>query len=182
MQDSKNNASVIIRIILWIAMLLGGSIYSLCRDWNTPLFSNVGFHIVSIVIGLGLLKLSFKIASISGKELAKGRVGDDIPRLHTNKLVTTGVYGCMRHPMFFGLILLPLSLAFILGSPTFILVVAPFEIFFIIIMAATVEEREAIGKFGGDYVEYKRKVPFFSFEIKCLKKLIGGKNDNTKII
>ncbi len=33
----------------------------------------------------------------------------DIPLLETNKLVSTGVYGCMRHPMHFGLLFFPRS-------------------------------------------------------------------------
>jgi len=39
-----------------------------------------------------------------------GRVVKAIfPRLETNKLVSTGVYDCMRHPMHFGLLFFPWS-------------------------------------------------------------------------
>jgi protein-S-isoprenylcysteine O-methyltransferase Ste14 len=40
----------------------------------------------------------------------------------------------MRHPMLFGLTLLPLGWALLLGSPTFITLIAPLEMLFIIFM------------------------------------------------
>jgi len=54
----------------------------------------------------------------------------------------------MRHPMLFGLALLPLSVALILGSPTFIIFVAPIEMIFIVAMILTFEEAEYKAKFG----------------------------------
>ena len=91
-------------------MLIGGAFYALAKDWRTLLFGNLWFLFISALLGAFLLRLAFRAAANGGRELTKGRVGD-IPRLETNRLVTTGIYRCMRHPMLFSLTLLPLGWA-----------------------------------------------------------------------
>jgi protein-S-isoprenylcysteine O-methyltransferase Ste14 len=166
----KTTFSVIIRVFLWLILLIGGANYSLIKDWNTVLFNSISFHIISAIIGFLILVLAFRAAGNGGKELAKGRVGD-IPRLETNKLITTGIYSCMRHPMLFGLTLLPLGWALLLGSPTFIIIIAPIEIIFIIMMVIIFEEMEVKKKFGEAYKNYSKKVPMISFKKHCLLAL-----------
>jgi protein-S-isoprenylcysteine O-methyltransferase Ste14 len=77
----------------------------------------------------------------------------------------------MRHPMLFGLTLLPLGWALLLGSPTFITVIAPLEMFFIIIMVLIFEEMEVNRKFGKAYEVYREEVPMVSFKSECLRTL-----------
>jgi len=167
--------SVVIRIVLWLLMLIGGAVYAFVKDWNTSLFSNLFFHIVTALAGLIVLKLAFNAAATGGKELTKGRVGT-LPRLETNRLVTTGIYSCMRHPMLFGLTLLPLGWALLLGSPTFIMRIAPLEMVFITVMVILFEEMEVKKKFGTEYEMYRHKVPMVSFRKKCLSALFFNKN------
>ncbi len=113
-----------------------------------------------------------------GRELARqGREGE-IPRLETNRLVTTGIYACTRHPMLFGLTLLPLGVALLLGSPTFILVVAPLEALFILAMILTLEEREAVAKFGEAYREYRKRTPLIPRTGECWRKLFGAASED----
>jgi protein-S-isoprenylcysteine O-methyltransferase Ste14 len=166
--------SVVIRIILWLCMLIGGAIYALERDYNTPLFSNLYFHLFSALFGIVLLKLAFHAAATGGRELSKGREGN-IPRLETNRLVTSGIYSCMRHPMLFGLTLLPLGWALLLGLPTFITIIAPLEMLFIIVMVIIFEEMEVKKKFSDAYDAYRQKVPMVSFRFECLKRLFFSK-------
>lgn len=166
--------SVAIRLFLWFVMIIGGAVYSLAKDRGTELFESVWFHILTATAGMVLLVLAFRAAANGGRELTKGRVGD-IPRMETNRLVTTGIYGCMRHPMLFGLILLPLGWALLLGSPTFITFVAPLEMLFIVVMVIVFEEREVKQKFGDAYARYRQKVPMVSFERKCMKALFKSK-------
>ncbi|MCF6240669.1 MAG: DUF1295 domain-containing protein [Bacteroidales bacterium] len=171
MQLDKSN---IIRIIMWLILLIGGAFTAIYFDriyfWN--LFQNVVFHVSSFIFGYILLRLVLKAARNTGKYLAKmGREGD-IPRLQTNRLVTTELYGCMRHPMHFGLMFFFLAFALLLGSPSFILVIAPLEMLFMIIMIKLLEEKEAEKKFGQAYRDYKKRVPFFSIKKECLRQLI----------
>jgi len=167
----KTSISVIIRVVLWIILLIGGAIYSIYQDIDNFYFKNIYFHIITAIVGVYIIKLAFHASTKGGKELAKnGRVGD-IPRLETNRLVTSGIYNCMRHPMLFGLTLLPLGVALIIGSPTFILKVAPIEMIFIIFMVIIFEEAEVNRKFPQEYREYSKKVPMVSFKKECLKEL-----------
>ena len=92
-------------------------------------------------------------------------------RRETNKLVRSGVYSCMRHPMHFGLLFFPLSLALIAGSVSFIVIIAPLEMILMVVMIKLLEEREAIAKFGEEYVRYMKEVPMFNLRPECLKKL-----------
>ncbi len=164
------SVSVVIRLFLWFVMLIGGAVYSISKDWHAPLFANGLFHIVSALVGIVVLTLAFRAAANGGRELTKGRVGD-IPRMETNRLVTTGIFSCMRHPMLFGLTLLPIGWALLLGSPTFITRIAPLEMLFILIMVIVFEEMEVKGKFGDAYETYRQNVPMVSFQKKCLKAL-----------
>jgi len=166
----KTSFSVVIRLFLWFVMIIGGAVYSLVKDWHSPLFSSLWFHILTALTGFFLLVLAFRAAANGGRELTKGRVGD-IPRMETNRLVTTGIFNCMRHPMLFGLTLLPLGWAFLLGSPTFITVIAPLEMLFIIMMVLIFEEMEVNKKFGEEYKAYRQEVPMVSFRWECLKEL-----------
>ena len=173
----RTSLSVFIRVLLWLIMLVGGAWYALLQDWDIPLFHSVGFHIVSATLGMVILKFSFRAAANGGRELAKGREGN-IPRLETNVLVTTGIYGCMRHPMLFGLTLLPLGWGLLLGSPTFILKVAPVQMLFIIIMVVIFEEMEVRKKFGEAYDAYAHDVPMVSFSKACLEQLFLKRRNN----
>jgi len=169
----KTTKSVVIRIILWIIMLIGGAIVSIYYDMRefSRLFYSIEFHIVTFILGIVVMRFSFRAASKGGRELAKRGRDGDIPRLETNRLVTSGIYSKMRHPMLFGLALLPLSVALILGSPTFIIFVAPIEMIFIVAMILTFEEAECKAKFGDSYIEYSQSVPAVCFKIECLREL-----------
>ncbi len=165
----KNSA----RIIVWIVFIFGGALAGIFLDLKlfSEIFKNLIWHIISFFIGVLLLRIVIIISKNTGRTLAKyGREGN-IPRMETNKLVKEGVYSCMRHPMHLGLMLFPVSFAFLLGSVSFILIIAPLEILLMVIMIIFIEEPEAIKKFGEEYLEYKREVPFFNFKRDCLRLL-----------
>ena len=155
-------------------MIVGGSALSLYLD--TILFKNVhtnlGFHGISLVIGFLLILLVISISKNTGRTLAKyGRKGN-LKRMETNVIVRQGVYKYMRHPMYLGLLFFPLSIAFLLASPSFILLISPIEIIFMLIMIKLIEEPEAIKKFGKQYLDYKHQVPWFCFKMNCLRELL----------
>ncbi|MFA5297081.1 MAG: isoprenylcysteine carboxylmethyltransferase family protein [Lutibacter sp.] len=163
-----------IRIVIWIIMIFGGSILGYYLDYLIfeNVHQNIILHIVSFLIGVFLLSLVIKVSKNTGRTLAKyGRKGK-LKRMETNVLVKQGIYNYMRHPMYLGLFLFPVGIAFLIGSPSFILIIAPIEIIFMLIMIKLLEEPEAINKFGEQYLNYKKQVPRFCFKIKCLKKLL----------
>jgi len=163
-----------LRVIIWITMILGGSIFGYFLDFLIfeNIHQNIIFHIVSLLIGIFLLFFVMKISKNTGRTLAKyGRKGK-LKKMQTNVLVIQGIYKYMRHPMHLGLFLFPFGIAFLIGSPSFILFIAPFEVIFMLVMIKLVEEPEAINKFGDEYLNYKKQVPRFCFKIKCLKELL----------
>lgn len=167
---------MLFRIIIWIVFILGGIAAGFYIDTlYFPLYlTSWIWHILSFILGVFCIKLVLTISRNTGKTLAKyGREGN-IARLQTNKLVTKGVYSCMRHPMHLGLFLFPLSFALLVGSISFIIIIVPFEILLMIIMIFTIEEPEAIKKFGQDYKDYRDKVPAFNLSYSCLKKLFNN--------
>lgn len=166
---------MLLRFIVWFVMIFGGLGIGLFFDFKYKesvfhkLFFNVSFHIITVLLGILLLKFVLLTAKYTGRTLAKLGKKDDASRFEVNKLVKEDIYSCMRHPMHFGLLFAPLAIALISGVPTFIVFIAPVEMVFIIAMIFIVEEPEAIKKFGKDYIEYKKQVPMFSLKWSCLK-------------
>ncbi len=172
----------IFRIFIWLFSLIGGAIVSIHFDkiYFYDWFNSTTFHVISLLTGYLLLKQILKASRNTGRYLAAmGRQGN-IPRLQTNRLVTSGRYACMRHPMHFGLLFFPFAFALLLGSPTFILILAPLEMLLMILMIKWIEEPQAEKKFGEAYKIYKKEVPFFNFKMSCLKKLLEEENVQKK--
>jgi protein-S-isoprenylcysteine O-methyltransferase Ste14 len=172
---SKLTPSVIIRIALWVLMLVGGGAAGIRLDLECfpRLLANPGWHVGSFLLGVLLLRLVFRISRVTGRTLARhGRVGE-LPRMETNRLVTSGPYRCMRHPMHLGLMLFPWAVALIIGSPSFVLYIAPLEMVLMVILILTLEEREVSLKFGEAYQAYRQQVPPFSLRPDCLRSLLG---------
>ncbi|MEA2078686.1 MAG: isoprenylcysteine carboxylmethyltransferase family protein [Pseudomonadota bacterium] len=163
-----------LRLLLWLVLLVGGGAVGIWFDLKLfpRLLSNPWWHLATIIAGLMLLRLVFRVSRVTGRTLARqGRVGD-LPRMETNRLVTTGPYACMRHPMHLGLLLFPWAVALIIGSPSFLLFIAPVEMVAMVAMILTLEEREALQKFGESYAEYRRRVPAFNLRPACLRRLL----------
>jgi protein-S-isoprenylcysteine O-methyltransferase Ste14 len=169
----RNFMKSVVRLAVWLVML-GGGIWGglvLDRRWFPALHHSLWFHLISFIIGFVLLKLVMTVSRNTGRTLAKyGREGS-LPRLETNRLVTQGVYGYMRHPMHLGLLFFPFAFAFLAGSLSFILFIAPAELVFMLIMIKRVEEPEALRKFGEAYRDYMRHTPAFCLKKECLKAL-----------
>ena len=166
---------MILRITIWILMIFGGGALSYYLDnmYFSFIMKDIIFHIFSFIIGLVLLILVLKVSKNTGRTLAKyGREGN-IPRMNTNKFVDKGVYKYMRHPMHLGLLFFPLSIALIMGSLSFILIIAPAEIVFMLIMIKFVEEPEAKRKFGSKYTDYIKYTPWFCLKYECLKMVLS---------
>ncbi len=161
-------------------MIFGGAALGLYLDnfLFKNIHTNIIFHSICFVIGSSLVLLVIRISKNTGRTLAKyGRKGD-IKRMETNVLVKQGVYKYMRHPMHLGLLFLPLSFAFLIGSLSFILLIVPAEIILMLILIKFYEEPETIKKFGNEYLEYKKQLPWFCFKMNCLKELLKNVTKN----
>ena len=74
-------------------------------------------------------------------------------------IVTEGVFNTVRHPMYFGSILLFFSFVILSNSVLALLVWILICIFYYFI--SRYEEKLLINKFGDKYKEYQKKVPMF---------------------
>jgi len=106
---------------------------------------------LAFTLGTILLILNFYI-----KILAQRQIGV-IPTLKTKaKLVTTGIYGIVRHPLYLSNALLAIGMAVLLKSMFALLCSIPYLLLFLPIIYF--EEKNLLEKYGQDYKEYKRKV------------------------
>lgn len=76
----------------------------------------------------------------------------------SSSLVTTGIYRGTRNPMYLGMAILHAGFAFLFNSFTALLLL-PVAILLIRTQVIAREERYLLGKFGADYVAYKKSVP-----------------------
>jgi len=77
----------------------------------------------------------------------------------TTKLVTTGLYGYIRHPLYLSLILGGFGV--MAKDPGYIQILLAIINFISLIFTARVEEKEMIIKFGDEYREYMKKTKMF---------------------
>lgn len=78
-----------------------------------------------------------------------------------NKLVTTGIYAKMRHPIYVGDILLAWS--FFILFPRLDILLSVVWLNLILLVWMKVEERSLLAKFGQEYQDYKRRTRWFKF-------------------
>ena len=121
------------------------------------------------VVSVVLLCLSACFVYSGVRELRKsgGRrrghaTPENFPFENTGRLVTIGLFGLIRHPMYSSLLLLAWGLFLKKISMVSIALISLTSVF--IMIAAKVEEWENIDVFGSDYVTYiknsKRFIPF----------------------
>ncbi|WP_439564465.1 methyltransferase family protein [Microcella sp.] len=72
-------------------------------------------ELATLVIGLGLVALGVGIALAAGAGLGRSLTASPIPKAD-GQLVTTGVFGLVRHPIYSGLLVLGLGLVVIGAS------------------------------------------------------------------
>ncbi len=85
-----------------------------------------------------------------------------------NKLITKGVYGIVRHPIYSADIFL--SWGFLLVFPTLKILVSIMWLTFILFIWMILEENALEEKFGKEYREYENSVPMIIPKIKISKK------------
>jgi protein-S-isoprenylcysteine O-methyltransferase Ste14 len=110
-----------------------------------------------LVIGIALLVVGLVLALKASQVISVSTVAD-MRSERKPELVTDGIYGQIRHPLYLATILMLLALPMIYPFPR-ILVYALSLIGYTMI-GAYLEERKLIGYYGQEYLEYKERVGF----------------------
>ena len=155
------------RAIYWMLLFLTCAVVGPLIDWY---FNMYHWCLYSAIAGVFFLILSVWLLRVSGRNLKKHGVTRDIKFGDTDTLVTTGIYGCIRHPHHLGLAVFVLSVGLLLSSLGYILLCLPIQWLAIYLFVKRVEEPEVIEKFGEAYKEYASRVPAFIPRISCFKK------------
>ena len=125
--------------------------------FDLPRISLLWFN---LPIGLTVGVFSWLLSFWSVYAQYKYGEGTPAPFMPPIRLVTQGPYRYSRNPMALGNMIFYIGIGVVLGSISFILItILGFSILFI--YNKTVEEKELIERFGGEYIEYMRKTPFF---------------------
>jgi protein-S-isoprenylcysteine O-methyltransferase Ste14 len=104
------------------------------------------------VSGLALVGWSVRVQYVLGK-------GTPAPKVATQRLVTQGPYAYSRNPMTLGALWMYLGIGGWMGSGVVILLTV--IVFSVLLTFIYVHEtRELTGRFGEEYLAYKRRTPF----------------------
>jgi protein-S-isoprenylcysteine O-methyltransferase Ste14 len=118
------------------------------------------YGLVNPVVGLLFMIVGWLFANWTIKvQFSLGR-GTPIPLMATQKLVVKEPYTYCRNPMTLGTTLFYLGVAIWLGSFSAIGLGLVYPVG-ILIYIKLIEEKELEERFGSEYLEYKRRTPFF---------------------
>jgi protein-S-isoprenylcysteine O-methyltransferase Ste14 len=110
----------------------------------------------SIIIGLLFSWTSLPFIILSLRSFYKVKTAFDARRT-TTTLVTTGIYKISRNPAYLSLVLFYIGLSFLINSIWILVLVIP-AIYSVQKFCIEREEKYLEGKFGRQYVEYKKQV------------------------
>ncbi len=108
--------------------------------------------------GWFLLLMSFLLGWQGRAELEeKGKQGEGDKWVHTRKVVATGIYSVVRHPIYLSFALMSLTLVFL--SQYWINIILGIIMLGLLYNDMRREEQDNIKKFGDKYLRYMKKVP-----------------------
>ncbi len=111
---------------------------------------------VSLSLGIFLLVMNFVIKILAQKDIGA------FPGLKRKaKLVTTGIYGIVRNPLYMSNGLLAIGMAVLLKSMYALIFSIPYSLSYLLIIYF--EEKDLMKKYGKEYQEYMKKVPYRIF-------------------
>lgn len=86
----------------------------------------------------------------------------------TNRLITTDIYQCVRHPHHLGVGIFMTSLGLLIGHWWSFLIITISQWVWVIAFLFLLEEKELREKFGEEYKVYSKKVPMLFPKLSCL--------------
>ena len=150
------------KLAYWLALYAFGFAVSARVDWGGIL------GLPSRALGLLLIALAFALSASAGRHLRLYGKSRPSGFGQIDRLVTVGIYSCVRHPNHLGLAILSLGLALSLDSLSHLLIATPVQVLGVVALVYLVEEPEVGRKFGREYEEYARRVRGLVSDVPCL--------------
>ena len=123
------------------------------------LVGSIGFPVsrgILIVIGGGLMVVGLAFVVLSKQQLLQGGQSSE-PGVPTTKVLSTGIYSRSRNPMYTGVAFVFTGLGLVFNSVWLLIWLLPTLVAAHYILIAP-EEAYLEGKFGEEYMAYKRSV------------------------
>lgn len=148
--DDRAKVKVLPPIVLLAALAAGILAAILSSDRLLP-------SDLAIAAGAGVILLSVCLVVAAARQLRRANTAFDV-RKPTTAIVTTGVFGLTRNPVYLSMMLLYVGIALVVNSPWMLLLAIPTGSALCLI-AIRPEERYLTTKFGDDYRRYSAAVP-----------------------
>ena len=107
------------------------------------------------IMGLLLVIYGFLLHGVAVRTLRYYGHSERSRSIWPDKLVTRGIYSCMRHPQHLGLGLVLIGIAMLMASPITV-ISSGWAVAAILVFVLHVEELDCLRKFGSNYYEYMR--------------------------
>ena len=140
---------------LYISLSVGLTML-LKLPWRVPMPRSPGFLIGVLLLLLGASLYVWGARSLGARRSLGGELF--LPKSEST-LVTGGLYAHTRNPLYLSVIILLLGWLLVLRWTPIIFLTGFFAVHFLLV--AKWEEKELLARFGPEYEEYRRRVPFF---------------------
>ena len=132
---------------------------------------------LTIPLGILLMAYGLILNAIAGKTLKMYGHFDMRKGIRKpERLVTAGIYSCMRHPAQFGSVFFGWGLALLTSNACAILLAGWYS-FSALYFILAIEERETLKTFGEDYYRFLERRPPFNPSIRCLREGLRALRD-----
>ena len=152
MQDDPSDKA---KVIAFPPLILAGV---LVLGFGLDLASPAKFmpRAAGLAIGILVVLGSIALALLARREMVRAKTPLDVRKAVTD-IVTSGVFQFSRNPIYLGMVLLCLGIAFLVDSLWFLALCAPLAI---VLQRGVIQPEETYleQKFGAKYLRYKAKV------------------------
>ena len=133
-------AMLFVFLIIWIPDSFFLHISTFLRK-DIPLWLNLGVAVITLIWGVFLINRSHTV----------------LFKTENTGLISTGIFGRVRHPMYLGIV--QIYKAAVIGTLSLLSLFTLLIVILVCDRMASFEERRLKEKLGEEYSEYKRKVP-----------------------
>ena len=157
-----------VRLLLWLILvfisIVGGVVTDLVMGTEP-------FPILVRALGLVGIILTYFPLKRTGRLLKL--LGDSEKWGCTNRLVTTDLYRCVRHPHHLSVGIFMTSLGLLIGHLWSFLIITVIQWLWVLGFLFLVEEPELVKKFGTQYKAYRQQVPMLFPKLACAFQVLS---------